>query len=49
MRKMEEMFTAFIEILLKKIHWKNTKSNQQILSVILGYTVGIILIILKAI
>lgn len=48
-KKVDEKFTALIERLLKKIHWKNTKSNQQILSMILGYIISIVLIMLRTI
>ncbi len=49
MKKANKLLTKTCEVVLKKIHWKNTKSNQWVLSGILGNIIGYFLIILWSI
>lgn len=46
MKKADRLLTLLCEEILEKIHWKNTKSNQWVLSGILGNIVGYFLLIL---
>lgn len=48
-KKINRLLTLLCEEILEKIHWKNTKSNQWILSGFLGNIVGYFLLILWAI
>lgn len=47
LKYLNEKLTDLCVVILKIIHWENTKSNQQIISMILGYLVSFILICIR--
>lgn len=49
LKYLNKKLTDLCIVILKKIHWKNTESNQQIISMILGYLVSFILILIRII